>query len=250
MNRLSIAVASFFSLCILAPIGCAAPTADGPDEVVGESQDELSAKTQLVGAYYSHAVPFGGFARLDLEANGTFSAKVDAAGRALCIVAPCLLPQKGTWSAAKVAGSLRLTLRVGSNVDTYVAQKQGKSLTLTRAGKSQTIYALDANACLDDSDCDAASECAPRMCLMYCQVNDPFCCGPSVCVPKAPPPPPSCFGAWLDQNGTCRTPADGVYPASCCAAPVTCGTTTCGAGEVCCNPLMNICTKPGEFCAQ
>jgi hypothetical protein len=27
----------------------------------------------------------------------------------------------------------------------------------------------------------------------------------------------SCFGAWLDQNGNCRGPADGVLPNSCCA---------------------------------
>ena len=26
----------------------------------------------------------------------------------------------------------------------------------------------------------------------------------------------SCWGAWIDNNGTCRTPADGVYPAACC----------------------------------
>jgi hypothetical protein len=32
--------------------------------------------------------------------------------------------------------------------------------------------------------------------------------------------------------------------------PNKCGNTTCAAGMVCCNPLMNICTKPGEFCIQ
>ncbi len=34
-----------------------------------------------------------------------------------------------------------------------------------------------------------------------------------------------CWGAWLDQNGTCRTPADGVYPKECCkpaCPPVLC----------------------------
>jgi hypothetical protein len=31
---------------------------------------------------------------------------------------------------------------------------------------------------------------------------------------------------------------------------VRCGTTTCGAGYVCCNPLRNICTRPGMFCIQ
>lgn len=34
------------------------------------------------------------------------------------------------------------------------------------------------------------------------------------------------------------------------AAGEKCGTITCGAGLVCCNPLMNICTKPGMMCIQ
>ena len=29
-------------------------------------------------------------------------------------------------------------------------------------------------------------------------------------------PDGSCWGAWLDEHGTCRSPNDGVYPASCC----------------------------------
>jgi hypothetical protein len=33
-----------------------------------------------------------------------------------------------------------------------------------------------------------------------------------------------CWGAWLDQQGGCRTPADGVYPDSCCAKQLD---TTC-----------------------
>lgn len=31
---------------------------------------------------------------------------------------------------------------------------------------------------------------------------------------------------------------------------VRCGTTTCAAGYVCCNPLRNICTRPGMVCIQ
>jgi len=30
----------------------------------------------------------------------------------------------------------------------------------------------------------------------------------------------------------------------------SCGTTTCPAGQVCCNSLMNICADPGQVCAQ
>jgi hypothetical protein len=32
------------------------------------------------------------------------------------------------------------------------------------------------------------------------------------------------------------------------AAPVRCGTRTCAQGEVCCNWVCGICTRPGEFC--
>ncbi|KFY31217.1 hypothetical protein V493_01297 [Pseudogymnoascus sp. VKM F-4281 (FW-2241)] len=35
-----------------------------------------------------------------------------------------------------------------------------------------------------------------------------------------------------------------------CVGGEKCGTAVCGAGLVCCNPLCNICTKPGEFCVQ
>ncbi len=31
---------------------------------------------------------------------------------------------------------------------------------------------------------------------------------------------------------------------------VPCGTTTCGAGLYCCNPLRNMCARPGMFCIQ
>jgi hypothetical protein len=95
--------------------------------------------------------------------------------------------------------------------------------------------------CGSDEECvdDPTDGCDPR------EAAD---CG-GICRPKAPPPPPSpCWGAWLDPNGVCRTPADGVYPAACCAAP-KCGDAQCAAGEVCCNPLAGICTKPGELCA-
>jgi hypothetical protein len=29
-----------------------------------------------------------------------------------------------------------------------------------------------------------------------------------------------------------------------------CGTSVCGEGLVCCNPVMNICTLPGQVCIQ
>ncbi len=297
MDRRSL-FASLFSLCLLAPIGCAATSADeGAEESVAETQDEITAAAHaLVGKYYTHTPTFGGFARLTLNSNGKYTASVDPAGTALCVTAPCVIPESGTWNASKIGGKLRLRIRPAGDVsDYYIAVKSDGKLTLTAPGKpEQNLIALGANACLDNADCSANEECGPKLCLMWCAVDDPFCCGPSTCQPKAkfcggiagipcgpneqcvddptdecdpnkggadcggicqpttpppPPPPPSCWGAWKDQNGVCRTPADGVYPDSCCAGP-TCGNAQCAAGQVCCNPLQGICTAPGEVCIQ
>jgi hypothetical protein len=262
MNR-SFFFTSLLSLCIAAPLaaGCAASTdsEDVSEEQVAETQDELTAAaSQLVGSYWTHAPAFGGFGRLNLKANGKYDAQVDPAGTAFCITSPCLLPESGSWNATKKAGGgYRLRIRAnGEPSRWYDATKSGGFLKLTRAGKTETLNALAANACLDDSDCKADQECGPKVCLMWCAVGDPFCCGTSTCKPKAPPPPPpppppACWGAWLDQFGNCRTPADGVYPDSCCAGQTTpCGPSACGVGQTCCNPLSGICTKPGEVCAM
>ena len=260
--------APLFTLCLATPVlgaGCAAPTdaQDESKEQIAETQDELTAAaSQLSGSYYANNAAFGGFARLELKSNGKYVAQVDPAGKIVCVASPCLLPESGTWNASKkVGGGFRLRIRpTGAASRWYDATKTGGSastLKLTRGGVTETLDRLAANACLDDSDCTATQECGPKFCLMYCEVNDPFCCGPSTCQPKAPAPPAppappaSCLGAWLDQFGGCRTPSDGAYPASCCAGLSTpCGTASCGVGKVCCNPLAGICTNPGEFCIQ
>jgi len=58
-----------------------------------------------------------------------------------------------------------------------------------------------------------------------------------------------------DPNDGCDPAAGGADCGGMCQAKtsgtgVPCGTTTCAVGDVCCNPLMNICTKPGMFCIQ
>ncbi|MBX3186829.1 MAG: hypothetical protein KF819_07435 [Labilithrix sp.] len=258
MSR-STLLTSLLALFVAAPFaaGCAADTdaEDASEEQVAETQDELTAAAaQLVGSYWTHAPAFGGFGRLALKANGRYTAQVDPAGTAFCITSPCLLPESGTWNATrKAGGGYRVRIRAnGAPSRWYDAVKSGGFLELTRAGKTETLNVLGAGACLDDADCKANEACGPKVCLMWCAVGDPFCCGPSTCQPKAPPPPPpACWGAWLDQFGNCRTPADGVYPDSCCAGQTTpCGDAACGVGTTCCNPLAGICTKPGDFCAM
>jgi hypothetical protein len=253
MDRRSFILASLLSLSIVAPLGCSVESASEEDENVAETQEELTLVAKsLVGKYYTHNPAFGGFARLSLEKNGKYTASVDPAGTALCVQSPCVLPESGTWNAVKIGSKIRVRIRpFGDASRWYDAVKNTTSLKLTRFGKTETLTSLGADACLDDADCKADESCAPKMCLMWCAFEDPFCCGPSTCEAKAPPPPPppSCWGAWLDQFGTCRTPSDGVYPDSCCAGPA-CGNAQCASGEVCCNPLAGICTKPGDVCAQ
>ena len=177
------------------------------------------------------------------------------------------------YDAQKGAGELTLT-------------RSGATQTLTALGADACLDDADCDAneacgpkvCLmicavDDPFCCGPSTCQPKPVRKFCGgfaglpcgpdeecVDDPSdACDPKkggadcggICIPKPPPPPPSsCAGAWLDQNGTCRTPADGVYPDACCAGQTTdCGPSKCGVGETCCNPLSGICTKPGEVCA-
>lgn len=270
LDRRAILLTSLLSVGLAASFaaGCAAPTdsddASGAEEQIAESQDELTAAgAQLVGSYWTHTPTFGGFAALSLKANGKYTASVDASGRALCVTSPCVLPESGTWNAAKKAGGgLRLRIRAAGEASRwYDAARTGSApvtLQLGRAGVSQTLTKLGSNECLDPTDCKATETCEPTVCAkLYCEANDSFCCGAPTCVPKAPVPPTpptppnACFGAWLDQFGGCRAPNDGGYPDSCCAALSTpCGTNRCGVGKVCCNELSGICANPGEVCAQ
>jgi hypothetical protein len=247
----SIVLAALVSLGLLTSVGCAATT-DSSDDDIAESDDALtSSALSLAGRYYDAQVPFAGIGRLSLGTDGKYTAHVEAGGRAVCIASPCLLPETGTWNASKRAnGTFRLRLRAtGAASRYYETNKANGVLTLKRAGTTQTLTSLDSSQCLDDTDCSAEQECGPKLCMMICLAGDPFCCGPSTCQPKEPAPAPSCDGAWLDQNGTCRTPADGVYPDACCAGP-KCGDAQCAEGFVCCNALAGICTPPGMVCTQ
>ncbi len=260
--RRSIFVAAVLSFSLTALAGCVT-TPSGDDEVASdgaaavtdsatEAVELTSAAHALAGRYYAAPLPIGGIARLSLAKDGTYTAEVEAGTRQICFVAPCLLSESGHWSATRgKGGARRLRLRpAGEPEVVYDAAKTATTLTLTRNGQVQTLAALGAEDCLDDADCDADEQCGPKVCLMWCAEDDPFCCGTSTCTPKAPsPPPPVCFGAWVDSFGTCRAPNDGVYDASCCAGP-TCGNAQCALGEVCCNALSGICAQPDEVCTQ
>lgn len=182
MSRSALLV-TLFSLPLLGPLGCA--LSEGSDEAASASAVVANAPSSLAGKYFDHAVPAGGIARLSLDADGTYTAEVEANGAVFCVRAPCLLPESGSWTAVRTARgtSLRLDPNDASG-RAYDVQQLTGHLELSTAGrKTQQLIALADNQCLDDADCDAAQslECAPKICMMFCASTDPFCCGPSTC---------------------------------------------------------------------
>lgn len=272
MNRISSSIffGSLLSLCVVAGCASASDPQGDSEEQVADSQDELTAvASQLVGSFWTHRPAKAGFARLELASNGHFSAQVDPDGKIVCVTSPCLLPESGTWNAShKAGGGYRLRIRpTGQASRFYDATKTGSSsavtLTLVRGGVTETLAKLGASECLVDGDCKAAEECEKRYCLMYCAFNDPSCCGPTFCQPKAPAVKVcgGIAGIACAANEVCvDDPTDSCDPsqggADCggvCQPKATstpCGHNTCGAGKVCCNPLAGVCVNAGEFCAQ
>jgi hypothetical protein len=278
MNRRSIFLTSLFSLALLAPIGCAVtPESEEASEETATDAEELSAAAhQLVGNYVNKAPGFGGFGRLQLKSDGKYTAKVDPAGTALCVTSPCLIPESGKWNATKRAnGTYRLSVKPeGGQTRYYETSKFDASIDFTsgiivkRNGKTETLNKLAQNACYEDADCKSNQECAPRMCLMWCEVNDLYCCGTSTCKAKTPPQPTCCDPATKPNGGIegvhCCTDGSWQYDigngngAMSCSqhgglgnvcGGQQCGPTTCAAGTTCCNPLSGICVAPGMACA-
>jgi hypothetical protein len=105
----------------------------------------------------------------------------------------------------------------------------------------------DGQTCIDDP----SDDCDPQ--------NGGADCG-GICVDE--PPPTFCggfAGIRCPEGQTCiDDPSDECDPQNggadcggiCIDAGETCGEVTCGAGTVCCNPVMGICTKPGMVCIQ
>ena len=90
--------------------------------------------------------------------------------------------------------------------------------------------------CFSDSGCDEGETCnAADVCLSTCE---PGMVCPAVCAGFCveAPEPDSCWGAWSDQFGNCRTPADGVYPDECCFTDV-------------CGGFANLPCSDGEWCS-
>jgi hypothetical protein len=115
--------------------------------------------------------------------------------------------------------------------------------------------------CYSDDQCGAGERCnADEVCLSPCapgEVCPAVCAG--FCVEDTQPD--ECWGAWVDQFGACRTPADGVYPDECCFGDVCGGFANlpCEANEWCsfgdvpdgaAADFTGVCKPRPELCIQ
>ena len=119
--------------------------------------------------------------------------------------------------------------------------------------------------CAIDGDDEKVAETEGELSSRVCQQDAMQCpdgswvgrTGPNCKFAPCPPEPPVTVcqqdamlcpdGSWVGRTGPeCKfvCPPDPPPPPS---GP-ECGPNQCAAGEVCCNSLAGICTKPGEFC--
>lgn len=167
----SLLVASAFAA------GCSVDTAEQADEGddaldVGATEDALTA-SHFRGNYLWLADisgDFTSFETLSLNANGKYSASVQAPPWVRCIAAPCTVPESGTWSVYHVSGLHKLRLKPqGKPARIYSAWYTfgQKSLRLTRYGQTTKLFKEPLLTC-------AAVLCAPNtVCKMKLVGNQP-----------------------------------------------------------------------------
>lgn len=97
--------------------------------------------------------------------------------------------------------------------------------------------------CPAGQQCLPTDRCIPSACGCDPATGGWICttdCNGGLCAPVGDGGT-ACWGAWLDSNGVCRTPSDGVYPAECCARDA-------GAGGQFCGGIAGIPCPPGFMC--
>lgn len=132
-------------------VACGAdPGVPGEDaEDVDVSEDELTtAAKKLVGDYEwrdGDSGSFLDFERLELRADGTYTASVDSGlvdPAVRCVRFPCTLPESGSWGTFKSGGKLKLRVRPSGHPSrSYYATKANDQLTLGRS-KDSTVRTL------------------------------------------------------------------------------------------------------------
>lgn len=104
-----------------------------------------------------------------------------------------------------------------------------------------TVRCASHTVCVAD---ERGARCVPRTCA------NTTCPAGQTCVTEggAPTCISRCAAVRCAAGTTCVSDAAGTRCEP--TRGVRCGTTTCAAGLVCCNPLRNICVRPGMFCIQ
>jgi hypothetical protein len=242
LHRFAFAAFLATATSMIGAAGCAS-NPDATDDASSDDESALasSAWQDLVGAYDATSGP--DFQQIvftrSVEAKGHhFFANADNGIR--CIKAPC--PSTDRIEGWYTAGPKTVTLHFTSSGTSgdlegryrYTLPTKG-GLTMTRAGATHVFSSVG-------TYCDDAEDCGEQS---YIHI---MCVGHATC------------GASHSCGYTCGFPLpDGGTDAGDAGAPdadagkdagVACGTTTCAVGDVCCNPVMNICTKPGMFCIQ
>jgi len=157
----------------------------------------------------------GPFASLTLNADKTYTAGVVV----YCIQAPCYpYQQDGTYKFvfSGLTQYIKLTTNDGVAAGKYAYLVAGDSLAMRAAGTAEWFFL----------------EKQPEV--------PAVCGGPNETRPNG--------GCPAGYHCTCPNGAY-CYIAGECVAGETCGDVVCAAGTVCCNPLMSLCTLPGEMCA-
>lgn len=147
--------------------GCIAAT-NTSNVAPGDSTEAVSAACEvteaLVGTYTwrpDGSGAFGDYEVLTLDANGAYSAKVDAIlidPNIHCVAFPCTLPESGTWCATADSMGLQIRPESGS-LRTSTATLDDDVLELVRADKTTVLFketpisACAAVTCLVGSIC-------------------------------------------------------------------------------------------------
>lgn len=196
----SLAAASLVAIAAMA--GCAADTtdpsnADGTEDP-GVSQDDLTSRAaQFAGAYSWRASDSGDFVdfqQLTLEADGSYTAKVDSGlvnPAVRCIAFPCTLPEAGTWTVLKSGTQLKLKVDpTGAKpARSYVVTINALSRTLSVTRFAHTSLLFSNSSTCANVRCTASTHCEMKGinggAVPVCIANPP--------APPPPPPPAACI---------------------------------------------------------
>lgn len=258
------------SLAALALLGCMGTTETVADDETNLSVEEASGRSweRFVGAWTGGNNPYTAIVFTGTEEGRGHHFFMDVDNGIRCIRAPC--PSTSRVEGYFIAGASTVTLTAVPTttgprpeyLGRFYYNLQGNTLTLSKSGRVFARLTKQTSYCAEADDCAEQRLIAPR-CLgrWTCESNAcRYQCGRPTCATTTCAPGTIC--SETDAGPTCITACATVRCTSgthcvadasgarCVADGVQCGSATCAAGLVCCNPLRGICVRPGMFCIQ